>query len=59
MLKALSNHAVQFSEISRFPDVKRDLALLIDSAVRFEDIEASGIQHRKEIAEVGLFVRRL
>lgn len=56
VLKALSNHAVQFSEISRFPDVKRDLALLIDSAVRFEDIEQVAFNtERKLLKSVSLF----
>jgi len=56
VLKATSSHAVQFSEISRFPDVKRDLALLLDTSVRFEEVERVAFNtERKLLKSVTLF----
>ncbi|MFM2268717.1 MAG: hypothetical protein RL757_2158, partial [Bacteroidota bacterium] len=39
VLKAAKNTKVQFEELSRFPTVRRDLALVIPSAVRFSEVQ--------------------
>lgn len=38
-LKELGKRKISYTEISKFPEVKRDLALLVDKAVRFAEIE--------------------
>lgn len=47
-LTAASRNNVQYAEISKYPEVKRDLALLVDRSVRFADIErvAAGVEKR-------------
>ena len=39
ILKAIGAHQITYSDIAKFPAVKRDLALLIDKEVTFEQIE--------------------
>lgn len=39
IVKKVRNNTVSFKEISKFPAVSRDLALLVDKAVTFEQIE--------------------
>ena len=55
----LSEHAkakVSFTEIARYPEVRRDLALLIDKSVQFTQIEALAYKtERKLLKKVALF----
>ncbi len=45
-----------YKEISRFPKVRRDLALLIDKSIRFTDIERIALNlHCKYLKEINLF----
>ena len=45
-----------FKEISKFPEVKRDLALLIDKGVKFEDLRKAAFEtERKLLKNVTLF----
>nr|WP_322625578.1 phenylalanine--tRNA ligase subunit beta [uncultured Flavobacterium sp.] len=47
---------IKFSEISKFPEVRRDLALLVDTAVTFEDIYKTSILSEKALLkDVSLF----
>ena len=39
LLKETSKHKIKFEEISKFPEVKRDLALLLDKNITFAQIE--------------------
>ena len=39
LLRKTANRAVRFSEISKFPAVSRDMALLVDKNVTFAQIE--------------------
>ena len=39
LMKVIRKNKVQFTEISKYPAVSRDLALLIDKEVEFKDIE--------------------
>ena len=56
LMKAVSKQKVSFKEISKYPAVSRDLALLIDKDVEFVSIEqiAYGIE-RKLLKKVELF----
>ncbi|MBN2486133.1 MAG: phenylalanine--tRNA ligase subunit beta [Bacteroidales bacterium] len=52
----LYNNTVAFREMPKFPEVRRDLALLIDDAVNFSDIERIARQTEKNLLKkVGLF----
>ena len=54
--KALKGHKVLFTEISKFPEVKRDLALLVNNDVKFADIEKVAKQSEtKLLKSVTLF----
>lgn len=56
MLKETAKKSVQFAEISKFPPVSRDLALLIDNNVTFAQIEEIAKKsERKLLKEVSLF----
>lgn len=56
MLKELKGHKVSYSEISKYPEVKRDLALLIDKGVSFADIvKVAKETERKLLKDVYLF----
>lgn len=48
-MRALRKHAVTYSEISRFPAVSRDLALLVDRDVEFARIEQIAYQTEKKL----------
>ena len=39
LMKAIRNHKVTFSDISKYPEVRRDLSLLIDKGVTFDAIK--------------------
>ena len=55
-MKAISKHKVEYREISKFPAVSRDLALLIDKDVDFAEIERVAYQsERKILRKVELF----
>ncbi len=56
LVKAVKGHRVTFSELTKFPAVRRDLALLIDRNVPFAEIErvARGAE-KKLLREVSLF----
>ncbi len=48
--------AKKFKEISKFPEVRRDLSLLVDSNVRFEQIETlASKKERKLLKNVDIF----
>ncbi|MDH6342536.1 phenylalanyl-tRNA synthetase beta chain [Parabacteroides sp. PFB2-12] len=56
LIKETKKHKVSFAEISKFPAVKRDLALLIDKKVLFAEIEKIAYEsERKLLKEVTLF----
>ncbi len=49
VMKAISKNKVEFSEISKYPAVSRDLALLIDKSVEFSQIEKIARQSEKKL----------
>lgn len=56
VMKAVRSFNVSFREISKYPAVRRDLALLLDSSVQFEDIRKVAFEtERKLLKEVSLF----
>jgi phenylalanyl-tRNA synthetase beta chain len=56
VLKALEANKVQFTELNRFPAVRRDLALVIDQGVQFGEIrQLAGRTAKKILKDVNLF----
>lgn len=56
LMKEIKKHSVLSSDISKFPAVKRDLALLLDKNVLFDDIEKIAYKaERKLLKDVTLF----
>ncbi len=56
ILSELGHHKVQYSEIPKFPEVKRDLAMLLDKNVTFAEIEKIAFDtERKLLKKVTLF----
>lgn len=56
MMQYVANHKVEYKEVSKFPAVRRDLALLLASEVKFRDIETLAYQaERNLLKEVNLF----
>ena len=54
--KAVKKETLEYQEISKFPAVSRDLALLIDNNVEFEQIEQIALQTEKKLLKsVDLF----
>jgi phenylalanyl-tRNA synthetase beta chain len=41
LLEAIQNNTIVYKEVSKFPSVQRDLALLLDKNITFEAVEAS------------------
>lgn len=56
ILKEIKRHHIQFADIPKFPEVKRDLALLLDKNISFADIEKTAFEtERKLLKKVNLF----
>lgn len=56
LMKETKKHAVSYAEISKYPSVERDLALLIDKNILFDDIEKIAYKsERKLLVDVSLF----
>ncbi len=56
LLPEVKKHKVTYTEIPKFPEVKRDLSLLIDQSVQFAEIEKIAYEtERKLLKEVSLF----
>ncbi|MBQ0048985.1 MAG: phenylalanine--tRNA ligase subunit beta [Bacteroidales bacterium] len=56
LMKLIQKTAVTYKEISKFPAVSRDLALLLDKSVEFAEIEKIAYQTEKKLLrEVRLF----
>ena len=49
LMKAIKGNTVSYREISKFPAVKRDLALLIDKKVQFAEIEKIAYETDKKL----------
>lgn len=56
LMKAIKGAKVSYKELSKFPAVKRDLALLVDQKVEFAEIERIAYESEKKLLkEVELF----
>ena len=56
LLTCISGHQVIFSELPKFPEVKRDLSMIIDRSVRYEDIRKLAFTTEKEkLKNISLF----
>ena len=56
LFELVKRDKVAFSELPRFPEVRRDLALLLDEGVRYSDLRAAAFkQAKKVLRSVGLF----
>ncbi|MEE4214666.1 MAG: phenylalanine--tRNA ligase subunit beta [Bacteroidales bacterium] len=56
VLEKLKEHSIYFSELPKYPSVRRDLALLVDRSVSFEQIRSIAYKTEKNLLrEVGLF----
>jgi len=56
LLSILPKKEIQVKELNKFPEVRRDLALLLDQSVTFEQIERIAYESEKKlIRRIGLF----
>ena len=56
VLKAMPKKAPEYKEVNRFPEVRRDLALLVDKGVKFAQIEQVARKSEKNLLKkVSLF----
>ncbi len=49
LLKAIKKNKVQYKELPKFPEVKRDLALLLDENVSFAELRKTAYQTEKKL----------
>lgn len=56
IIKAIKKHKVQFVELPKYPEVRRDLSLLLDASVDFNSLKDLAFKsERKLLKEVSLF----
>lgn len=56
LVKAFSKQHIQFEELNKFPTVRRDLALLLDKSVKYQDLVDTAFgAERKLLKEINLF----
>lgn len=49
ILKAVAGHKIAFTELAKFPSVRRDLALLVDENVSFSQLKAIALKTEKKL----------
>jgi phenylalanyl-tRNA synthetase beta chain len=56
LVQAIKSHTVTYREVSKFPEVRRDLALVLDQSVKYADLEAIAFKTGKQLLKkVSLF----
>ncbi len=56
LIKATKKHKIAFAPINKFPTVRRDLALVVDNTVSFNDIVRSARKtNKKSLKDINLF----
>lgn len=56
LVSNFAKHKIQYKEMSKYPEVKRDLALLLDASVTFEQVRNIAFKaERKLLKKVSLF----
>ena len=51
IIKTLTNKDIKYQEVSKFPEVRRDLALVVDKNISFAEIEAVAYQTEKKLLQ--------
>ncbi len=49
VFKYLRNHKVSFTELSKFPEVKRDLSMIVDKQLKFEQLQKVAFKTEKKL----------
>ena len=56
LLMLVKNNKISYKEVSKFPAVRRDLSMLINEDIRFEDLKRIAIKTEKALLkEVNVF----
>ncbi len=56
LMVLIKSNKIQYKEVSKFPAVSRDLSMLIDESVRFEDLKKIAVKTEKNLLkEVSVF----
>ncbi len=56
VLKAIRKHKTEFNELPKYPEVRRDLSLLLDAGVTFDELKNEALKaERKLLKNVSLF----
>jgi len=56
LVKATKKHNIGYKELNKFPTVRRDLALVIDNSVSFNDIVRNARKtNKKHLKDINLF----
>lgn len=56
LVKAKSKQKIVFNELSKFPTVKRDLALVLDKSVKYEQLKELALTTEKKLlTDVNIF----
>ncbi len=56
LIKGLKDHEILFRELPRYPEVKRDLALLLDREVKYDEIKKLAFETEKKLLKrINLF----
>ena len=56
LFKAVGSNKIQFTELNKYPTVRRDLALVLDQAISFGDIkQLAGKTAKKMLKDINLF----
>jgi phenylalanyl-tRNA synthetase beta chain len=56
LMKVIKSHSISFNELSKYPSVRRDLALLLDRGIKFQQIKELAYRTEKNILhDVNLF----
>jgi phenylalanyl-tRNA synthetase beta chain len=56
VLRMIEHHEITYTELPKFPEVRRDLALLLDKNIRYKQVKEIALQTEKQILKkVGLF----
>jgi len=56
LLKMIKKHSISFTELSKYPSVKRDLALLLDRSIKFSQVRDIALRTEKNIIhDINLF----
>lgn len=51
IIKTLTNKDIKYQEVSKFPEVRRDLALVVDKTISFAEIEALAYQTERKLLQ--------